>query len=392
MKTVRNTVLVFTLIFFSLGQIGRIGIGDYPVFIHLYEVPLVLFTILLMFKFRLKPLSQSKLKILWIMAIWTLISFIISLFFYSWYENVIALMYMLRLAFHLLFGMYVSTYILQLSVTHLNTLKLVMYALIAWFAGTMIVQYFLYPNIGNIAYLGWDPHIQRAVGLFLEPPLAAAFLGLSMIYLYQSKFLIIYRYTSIGILGMLFLLTYSRGALVAGLSTLGYLLLRSMKLQLLSTIIVIMLFGLVLSGKSNLESTNLFRTSSIQSRMTDYQQGVEIWSQNIISGIGYNHIRFEKETYIDEVFVEDYNPSHGISSFHSSFLIVGVTTGVIGLAIAFIGLVQLWSVNMFTKLAVIFLSIISLFDNVFLHPFILVLFALMLVLNHSSRISPSSQA
>ena len=267
-----------------------------------------------------------------------------------------------------------------------------MYVLIAWFAGTMIVQYFLYPNIGNIAYLGWDPHTQRVVGLFLEPPLAAAFLGLSMIYLYQSKFLIIYRYTSIGILGMLFLLTYSRGALVAGLATLGYLLLRSMKLQLLSIIIVIILFGLVLSGKSNLESTNLFRTSSIQSRMTDYQQGVEIWSQNIISGIGYNHIRFEKETYIDEVFVEDYNPSHGIASFHSSFLIVAVTTGVIGLAIAIIGLVQLWSVNVYTKHAVIFLSIISLFDNVLLHPFILVLFALMLALNHSSRISPSSQA
>ena len=392
MKIVRNTLLVFTLIFFSLGQIGRIGIGDYPVFIHLYEVPLVLFTILLMFKFRLTPLLQSKLKILWIMAIWALISFIISLFFYSWYENAIALMYLLRLALHLLFGIYVSTYILQLSVTHLNTLRLVMYALIVWFAGTMIVQYFLYPNIGNIAYLGWDPHIQRAVGLFLEPPLAAAFLGLSMIYLYQSKLLIIYRYVSIGILGMLFLLTYSRGALVAGLATLGYLLLRSMKLQLLSIIIVIILFGLVLSGKSNLESTNLFRTSSIQSRMTDYQQGVEIWSQNIISGIGYNHIRFEKETYIDKVFVEDYNPSHGIASFHSSFLIVAVTTGVIGLAIAIIGLVQLWSVNVYTKLAVIFLSVISLFDNVFLHPFILVLFALMLVLNHSSRISPSSQA
>ena len=392
MKIVRNTLLVFTLIFFSLGQIGRIGIGDYPVFIHLYEVPLVLFTILLMFKFRLTPLLQSKLKILWIMAIWALISFIISLFFYSWYENAIALMYMLRLAFHLLFGMYVSTYISQLSVTHLNTLKLVMYALIAWFAGTMIVQYFLYPNIGNIAYLGWDPHIQRAVGLFLEPPLAAAFLGLSMIYLYQSKLLIIYRYVSIGILGMLFLLTYSRGALVAGLVTLGYLLLRSMKLQLLSIIIVIILLGLVLLGKSNLESTNLFRTSSIQSRMTDYQQGVEIWSQNIISGIGYNHIRFEKETYIDEVFVEDYNPSHGIASFHSSFLIVAVTTGFIGLAIAIIGLVQLWSVNVYTKHAVIFLSIISLFDNVLLHPFILVLFALMLALNHSSHISPSSQA
>ncbi|MDA1316811.1 MAG: O-antigen ligase family protein [bacterium] len=368
-------ISIFVLIFFfSLGQIGRIGLGDYPIFIHLYEMPLAVFTILAMFAYRLTFLKNPRLRMVHIIVVWTIMSFAFSSFFYSWYENGIALLYLLRLGMHILFGFYFWEYLSHESVLFKNRLSIAISLLIVWFTGTMLVQYVLYPNIGNIAYLGWDPHNERAVGLFLEPPLAAAFLVLSMIYLFQSKLSIIYRFLSIGILGILLLLTYSRGALVAALVTLGYILIKKMKFKQMGIIIMSALLIFVFWGKTNSESTNLFRTTSIQSRMTDYQQGVDIWSQNIISGIGYNHIRFEKEKYIDEVFVEDYNPSHGIASFHSSFLMIGVTTGVVGLVMACIILLQLSKVSVFSHLSLIFLSIISLFDNILLHPFVIVLF------------------
>jgi len=391
MKTVRNLLFIGIIVFFALGQIGRVGLGDYPIFIHLYEVPLALFTFLVIIHLGRAPLLHPRLKIIHIMAIWMFISLVISAFFYSWYETSIAVLYAFRLSWYVLFGIYVNAYISQASSQYLNYLTWIVYGLIAWFAGTMIIQYFLYSDIGNIAYLGWDPHSKRVVGLFLEPPLAATFLALSMIYLYQNKLLPIYKYISLGVLGILFILTYSRGAFLAGIVTGAYFLLRRKRWVLFGGIIGVTLLGFILLGKSNKESTNMFRTTSIQSRIRDYQEGMEIWSKNIISGIGYNHIRFEKEKYTNEKFVEDYNPSHGIASFHSSFLIIVVTTGIVGLLLSLFGCIQLWGVNAFTKPSVIFLSVISLFDNVFLHPFIILIFILMVTLSFF-RTSRSFQA
>ncbi|MDO8497916.1 MAG: O-antigen ligase family protein, partial [bacterium] len=117
------------------------------------------------------------------------------------------------------------------------------------------------------------------------------------------------------------------------------------------------------------ESVNLGRLFSIQSRLSDYNEGIRIWKASPLIGIGYNRIR-----YVKEKTPEAFEANHAGASFHSSFLIILVTGGVIGLVLFLGMLYKIWGIDEFTKVAVVFISIISLTDNVLLHPFILYMF------------------
>ncbi|MDP4010737.1 MAG: O-antigen ligase family protein [Candidatus Roizmanbacteria bacterium] len=364
-------ILLITFALFSFGQLGRIHIPDQPIYFYIYELFMVA-TIFLMgliskreifknYNFR-HPANYF--------LIWMGCSFLISLFYYSTQENSIAILYAVRLFMYGVFFFYLR-YCLKLLSIRLD--RGIVYISVFIFLSS-ILQYFLYPNIGNIAYLGWDPHISRLVGVFLDPPIAAAVIFLAGWFV-LSRFLRerkkTYAIFSILISFLLIVLTYSRGAFLA---LFGTMLLYGIFLKRYVAIaITVVVFGLLvfLIPKAQTESINLLRTTSISARFEDYQKGIEIWKKSPILGIGYNHIRFEKEKYIYEVFVESYNPSHGIASFHSSFMIVLVTGGVVGLILFLYILLDLAKKSTFMMIAIVFLSILSFFDNVLLHPFVI---------------------
>ena len=117
---------------------------------------------------------------------------------------------------------------------------------------------------------------------------------------------------------------------------------------------------------------NLELIFSVRSRLTDYQNGLKIWSKQPILGIGYNRIRYAKRqlNIISEV---ESDITHSGASFHSSFLVILVSGGVIGLILFSGVLVKLAGGGEFAKYATIFLSLLSISDNIVLHPFILFL-------------------
>lgn len=378
------------LLFFllSLGQISRLSLPNLPINFYPYELVVYFFTALLLIKYRLTPyrklLSFEKAGIAFF--VWMFFSFIISVPYYNLSANTIAFLYLIRLLLYFIFFVYFKYYL----GLHVGLNSKINYGIVIFNIFTIIfslLQYFYYSDIGNVAYLGWDPHRNRLVGLFFDPPMMySVFILLSIYFVYicihekSKKTRTFYIFIAI-VNTILSIFTYSRGGYLAVLITLLFLFRKKFNLRIIGLFIIIALLFVFLYPRNRLESTNLYRTTSIISRINDYKIASEIWRKSPIVGIGYNHIRFEKDRFEKEPITESFNPSHASSSFHSSHMMILVTTGLLGFILWINWGSKILKVNKFSQFAIPFLSIISFSDNVILHPMIFVLFLVLLSLS-----------
>ena len=438
-KLINNVILnkiiaalfFFILLIISFGQIGRIGFGSYPAYMYLYEIILVVFIVLLLPMVFNKNLIKTNRSILVFMT-WLILSLLVSMFWYWTFANIIAILYALRLEAYFLYFILLKDYLQKNSDVKPIFQKGIYYFLALTIVYSFI-QYFFYPNIGNIAYLGWDPHLYRMVGVFFEPQIAVGMYGLIFLYFFardqnmleselasrlnvgtahlfahprnaraHSSFTrsnihflrnfnhsLVHRLFLLVVITIMIVLTISRGGIIAFVITLLFIFRKKLKLILFGILIILLVFITVPKPQS--EGLNLLRTSSIQTRIIDYQKAIKIWLKSPVVGIGYNHIRFEKDLLEENLLVEKYNPSHASSSFHSSFLIILVTLGVIGLGLYLWVLWDLGKPGGFAFYSTLFLSLISIFDNVLLHPFILFVYFSMIAISQTTRPSHGSR-
>lgn len=339
----------------------------------MYELLVLAVTVILIVQFRFKPfalLQKNRFEhsiLLFLAYIWA--TTLLSLFFFNIEQNITALLYLLRLSMYLLFSIYLIYY----------TFNVRLLPLVFWTIGLSIVltvifsiiQYVYYPDLRNLFYAGWDPHLYRLFGVFFEPVYAAAVYGVFALYLFfQKRYSRAITYPSIAILVVALLATFSRGAYIALAVTTVLYLFTSIRLRWLFVGLATCVIVVGLLPKPAGEGVNLLRTSTIASRVIDYQQGIELWKSSPVMGIGYNHIRSVKETPM----IDKGQPNNAAGSFHSSFLIILVTTGVTGLFLYLNMLMRLGQMGIFEMYAIIFMGVLSLFDNVLLHPFMLYLF------------------
>jgi O-antigen ligase len=218
-----------------------------------------------------------------------------------------------------------------------------------------LIQYFLYPDLRNLIYQGWDPHLYRTFGVFFDTSISAAVFGIFFLTLNQPIIKIIYL--------LLVALSFSRSIYLGLLLTLFYSFIKQKRLKNIFLFLLIFVSLIFIIPKPSGEGVNLSRLYSIESRIADYREGIELWKNKPFFGYGYNRIRYIKNS----------QSIHSGATFSSSFLTILVSSGLFGL-ISFVW--TLWSLSKSNKMApilLIFLSIISLFDNVLLHPFILFL-------------------
>jgi len=152
-------------------------------------------------------------------------------------------------------------------------------------------------------------------------------------------------------------------------------------IKLLGIVVLIILGFIVLAPKPFGEGVKLFRTSTIESRLVDYRVGLNLFLKNPLIGVGYNRIRYFKPP--DTSLIRGL--SHAGASFHSSYLIVAVTSGVVGLG-AF--LYWFWLTGRMSDFALVsgvFISVYSLFDNIILHPFVLFLWPILIGLTSRKK-------
>ncbi|PIX70343.1 hypothetical protein COZ39_04585 [Candidatus Roizmanbacteria bacterium CG_4_10_14_3_um_filter_33_21] len=362
-----NFLLVATLLLFSLGQLGRISFFNQQINIYLYEIGVVLVLIVMFFKYKFRPFRSNLnlSKTLYMLIGILLVGFFVNIFYFNSVQNLIAGLYFIRLLMYLLLIFYLLHY--QPNISQF----IVIFTIITIVIG--VTQYFLYPDLRNLYYDGWDPHLYRVFSQFFDTSIAGAIYGLLFLYFIQKKE---FKYKKLNICLLVLLLlfivfTFSRSLYIAFvITTVLYFFHNHLRKFALGIIILFILF-VIIAPKPSGEGVNLARMFSINTRVNDYKTAIKLWSKQPIFGYGYNHIREVKNTNqtID---------NHAGASFHSSFLNILVTGGIVGLMAYLFFLYQLFWLRINGKYFGVFLIIMSCFDNVLLHPFILFLVAILL--------------
>jgi len=229
------------------------------------------------------------------------------------------------------------------------------------------IQYFLWPDLTALKYLGWDDHLYRLVGTFLDPGLTSLFLALGAILTVGSGWILpVFLTVSLAF-------TYARAGYLAFLVAMAYLGRKNKKAFFLAFILGITIW---LLPKPAGQGVNLSRTYSIAFRLENYKETLKIAAKSPLFGIGYNNICLYRGD----------PASHSCSGADSSPLLVLATTGSVGL-LMFLSCIILFFKNLAKGpyeagfiASVLALAVHSLFVNSLFYPFTMAFFGLLISL------------
>ncbi len=332
--------IFWILILLPLGQLTKVPLGTTEVSLYFQDVIVILVVLVYLVGLILKKIPRPKAlltKPVLIFASIGLISLLVNLDHYSIREIIIASLYLWRLLFY--FGLYLV--IGELAGQNKNEAEQFKLGLIL--AGTAtaflgLLQYFLYPNLRNLTYLGWDPHFYRSFGTFLDPNFLGLFLVLTLILAFfrledesqQSNMLTRYA-TIIGavICYLVLALTYSRSSYLAFLAA-GTVIARFKKSLkfFLGLILIGFLTILFLPRPEGSLGVKLEREDTIRARIINWQQSLTIFKDHPLLGVGFNTYRYAQRNY--GYLQGNWQESHAGGGADSSLLLVLATTGIAG--------------------------------------------------------------
>lgn len=239
-----------------------------------------------------------------------------------------------------------------------------------------IFQYFVFPDLRGLFSLGWDEHYFRLFGTLFDPNYSGAvfvvtlLIALDRYHTKKSSFWLV-------VLPLVAtFLTYSRSSfLMLITSVCVYYLMKGLyKYALLGIVVVV--FGIFLIPKNiRSEGVDLLRTASINSRVIEYTQALEVIKHSPIVGVGFNAYRYAQ---LKNGFVEDSVniPDHAGAGVPNSFLFLLATTGIVGTVLFIAGMGTLTRLavkqkNFLIVSCVIGLSVHALFENTLFYPFLM---------------------
>lgn len=197
-----------------------------------------------------------------------------------------------------------------------------------------VAQLILFPNFRVFSDFGFDPHILRMSGTFLDPNFLGAFLV--FVYAISVGFFIrnrkkLYLFLMAIFFGSI-ILTFSRSVWIMfgvfNLLTIWFLPKKIIYVVAVSSLIAILFVPRV---QERLLGLATFDVTAIE-RVESWKKGIELFKINPIFGIGYNNIR---SVSFDMDLIKPFSSNGGNSGsgVDSSWLLILSTTGVIGLLI-----------------------------------------------------------
>jgi hypothetical protein len=356
---------IITLLFLSLfpfGQIIRIGI------IHPIDIVVCIGAIWAIFKKYKKPDWFPFFDNFLLLA---LFSWLFSLIYFWDIKILYGLLYLARLFVYFYFSLFIFYFVQKNKSKKLLTYSLIAISLISAIFGW--IQYFSFPDIKPFFVYGWDEHLFRLVGTFLDP----TFLGLILVFgaliaLYNKKYL------AFVFLAFSILFTYSRASYLALFAGLTYFSFVNKKLKYLAFIFLafsILVFILPTQKNNVLKFTRAF---SAIARVENYKSTLDVYMKSPIFGVGYNNLCFAKNKYVG---IESYK-SHACSGSDSSLLYVLVTTGILGFVIFLQFLFNIWTESTFLFRATLVATLIhSIFSNSLFYPWVLAYLLILFVIS-----------
>jgi hypothetical protein len=223
-----------------------------------------------------------------------------------------------------------------------------------------IVQLIFFSNLGFLAVHGWDPHINRLTGTFLDPNFMAFYLCL---YFVLNEVLIKSKWISIISIISIFL-TISRNGIITFIII--YLIINFKKLKKLFLITVI-LFTVALISPNFISRFQGFQDHNDSSylRIGSWFQATQVFVFGGGEGVGFNNYKNSLINW-NLISIDDYDAHHSTSS-DSSLLFILSTTGVIGLILILLLLLSFIK-NKYSLGVVLGLLFNSLFINSFFYP------------------------
>lgn len=335
-------LITILILLFPLGELGRISIyNDISITINDLLAGLVFFAWLIWLISCNKYSAVSKNRLSKPILLFISIAFLSLLFNYSnlkTHEFVISFLYLLRFASYA--GIYFVISGFDLRFKRKILILLIISGVLVVLSG--FIQYFFYPSLKNLFYLGWDDHMFRMFSTFLDPNFAGSFFVLYLIILLGILFqalnkknmvLIIF----IGVLSVLTLvsiyLTFSRSALIMLFISISAFAALTKKIKLINVIVLISIVFFAISSRSyHIENINLFRIVSTEARIDSAKNAIQIIKDSPVLGIGFNAYRYAQIRY-NFRHGEGAIRSHADAGTDNSFLFVLATTGIVGFTV-----------------------------------------------------------
>lgn len=301
-------------------------------------------------------------------------SWFFSIFLFHQISVLYGLLYLVRLVAYFYFGVYVWNFVKRRK----DNKKLLLDSLLSVSVVSAIfgwIQYFNFPALKPFMVWGWDEHLYRLVGTFLDP----TFLGLIIVF---GLIVSIYRYIDSrerkNIFIAIFLLvslafTYSRASYLAFLAGVGVICFcRKMFKQFLLLVLglIVLIFILPTSKNTILRFTREF---SALARIENYTQTLQIFKMSPVFGVGYDNLCLAKSGSVGYIDFQ----SHSCSGSDSSLLFILATTGIVGFLIFIFAIYKIWiswSRNYYFLILIsstIALVVHSLFSNSMFYPWIM---------------------
>lgn len=330
---------ILTIILLPVGELGRY------VFPSTGSVPLVLNDVLagitvgywLLYKLQKKEAISGTLCIpILLFLAGCLLSLLVNSTVLSLPQLFISSLYILR------WGVYAGLYFV-IKDFPLSLKKKIMYVLVI--IGQIIVgigylQFFIYPSLRNLYYLGWDEHLYRMFSVFLDPNFAGVFFVLVFLLTFgigiqkykEKQYAIVFILSVFSFLDVVAVyLTYSRSALLMLVISIFFFLWYLGEKRYIVTALVFLFLLLVFSPKSfQTEGTNIFRIASSEARIESGQRAIEIAIRHPIFGVGFNAYRYAQNRlgYLTD---KKWGETHAGAGTDNSYLFVLATTGIVGI-------------------------------------------------------------
>lgn len=249
-------------------------------------------------------------------------------------EFVVSSLYLVRFAMYAFLYFIVAGFNARLKPTIANVMVLSGAAIVI----SGYIQYFLYPDLANLRYLGWDEHLYRMFATFLDPNFAGGFFVLELmltvgaiLYCLENKK--IRQAQLFGLLGiatfLAVFLTYSRSALLMlFVSATTFLILTGKKRLIIGMLLVSVIVFLFLPKAFQTEGTNLLRSASSQARVESVKNGITIFRDHPVLGVGFNTYRFAQQRY--GFLKEGWEQTHAGAGVENSFVFLLATAGMVG--------------------------------------------------------------
>ena len=160
---------------------------------------------------------------------------------------------------------------------------------------TGLLQFFLYPDLRNLSYLGYDPHFYRVFSTLLDPNFTGMVLVLTLIsgvFLFNQSKQKLWISAGVVVTMATLLLTYSRSSYLALVGSIMTWVVLQKKAVTGLILVLLFLVAIVYIPRSGHEALSLDRFDSTVSRFSNWSESIQRISKKPVLGFGFNILPF----------------------------------------------------------------------------------------------------